>query len=321
MTLPNDDPTAETSTWAKHQPTTIGIQQARKRQYCPKTHAERQTENMRRERIKENAEALQMEVKAFHNMRDKMVKDLALKFRKKEAYIRVLLCSSSTLKTTRKPNLKNAILHKKAIELNEGLSFYNLMFLLPYSGTTHRPGRRKPIEAGRSSKDDRHREDNGGNDGAGQERPFAGARRSPRAQAQRRKGIKLIYCARYAVHYATPVAGGMSIVFFHSFDLTDEHKADNLASRTGAHAFVFVTRGHVQDLGVPGWIATEGTESFFSDVLKTEAWSVLRKFEHWACSSDKCMPPAIFTLYFCFLTIKFRRTEGRFMAGLAYTMQ
>ncbi|KAF8344810.1 hypothetical protein F5887DRAFT_858589, partial [Amanita rubescens] len=64
-------------------------------------------------------------------------------------------------------------------------------------------------------------------------------------------------------------------------------EADNLASRTGAHAFVFVTRGHVQDLGVPGWIATENTESFFSDVLKTEAWTVLRKFEHWACSYDK----------------------------------
>ncbi|KAF8344808.1 hypothetical protein F5887DRAFT_1075000 [Amanita rubescens] len=89
----NDDPTAETSTWAKRQPTTIGIQQVRSRQYRPKTHAERQTENMRRERIKENAEALQTEVKAFHNLRDKMVKDLTSKFRKKEAYIRVLLCS------------------------------------------------------------------------------------------------------------------------------------------------------------------------------------------------------------------------------------
>ena len=217
----NNDPTAEPSTWAKRQPTTIGIQQVRNRQYHPTTHAERQTENMRRERIKENAEALQTEVKAFHNLRDKMVKELASKFRKKEAYIRVMLCSSSTLKTTRKPNLKNAILHKKAVELNEGSSFYNLLFLSPHSGTTHRPGRGKSIEAGRRSKDDRHRADNVGNDGGGQERPFAGAGRSLRAQAQRRKGNKLIYCTRYAVHYATPVAGGVSIVLFHSFDLTD----------------------------------------------------------------------------------------------------
>lgn len=35
--------------------------------------------------------------------------------------------------------------------------------------------------------------------------------------------------------------------------------------------FLFITRGHVQDLGMPIWIATENTESFFSDVLNIEA--------------------------------------------------
>ena len=73
--------------------------------------------------MKENSEALLKEVKDFHMLRDKMVQDLAVKFRKKEEHIRVLLCSESTLKTTRKPNIKNAIIHKKAKELNEGTSF------------------------------------------------------------------------------------------------------------------------------------------------------------------------------------------------------
>jgi hypothetical protein len=46
--LPMDnDPTAEPSTWAKWQPTMIGIQQVQNCQYRPKTHAERHTENMR----------------------------------------------------------------------------------------------------------------------------------------------------------------------------------------------------------------------------------------------------------------------------------
>jgi hypothetical protein len=77
----------------------------------------------------------------------------------------------------------------------------------------------------------------------------------------------------------------------------------------------------MQDLGVPGWIAMENTESFFSDILKTEVWTVLRKFKHWACLNDGRMPTAIFLHYFCFLTIQFRWKEGRFMAGLAYAVQ
>ena len=75
---------------------------------------------MRYERAKENNEALQAEVKAFHNLRDKMVKELVGRFRKKEEYIRGLLFSSSTLKSMRKPNLKNAIIHQKVKELNKG---------------------------------------------------------------------------------------------------------------------------------------------------------------------------------------------------------
>ncbi|KAF8347145.1 hypothetical protein F5887DRAFT_1072672 [Amanita rubescens] len=116
-----DGPTAAESldTWAKRLPTAV-VQPIRSRVYRPRTHAERQTIKMRSAQIKENGEALLAEVKAFHVLRDKLVEELAEKFRKKEDYIRVLLCSSSTLKSTRKPNLKNAILHKKAKELNEG---------------------------------------------------------------------------------------------------------------------------------------------------------------------------------------------------------
>ena len=113
------DSAAVQSTWAKRQPTML-IQPIRQRHHRQKTHAERQTDKMRYEHAKENNEPLQAEVKAFHNLRDKMVKELVGRFRKKEEYIRGLLFSSSTLKSTRKPNLKNAIIHQKVKELNEG---------------------------------------------------------------------------------------------------------------------------------------------------------------------------------------------------------
>ena len=126
------DPTADRDdgdvegAWDKLLPTTL-IQPIRTRVYRPKTHAERQTDKMRSARVKENSEALQKDVRAFHMLRDKLVQELVVKFRKKEDYIRILLCSTSTLKSTRKPNLKNAILHNKTKELNQG------SFLLPCS--------------------------------------------------------------------------------------------------------------------------------------------------------------------------------------------
>ena len=58
-----------------------------------------------------------------------------------------------------------------------------------------------------------------------------------------------------------------------------------------------MTRGHVLDKGIPGWIATDGAESFFSDILKVDAWSVLRKFELWASSKRTsnvfCVPTSL----------------------------
>ena len=132
-TVEGEGPTATESldTWAKRLPT-ASVQPIQSRVYRPKTHAERQTIKMRSAQIKENVEALLAEVKAFHALRDKLVAELAEKFRKKEDYIRVLLCSSSTLKTMRKPNLKNAILHRKAKELNEGIEVLLLNFV-PFS--------------------------------------------------------------------------------------------------------------------------------------------------------------------------------------------
>ncbi|KAF8328053.1 hypothetical protein F5887DRAFT_898053 [Amanita rubescens] len=243
--------TAAESTWVKRQPTTL-IQPIRLRQYRQKTHAEHQTEKMRHERAKENNEALQAEVKAFHNLRAKMVKELAARFKKKEEYIRVLLCSSSTLKTTRKPNLKNAIIHKKVKELNEGREEGNRLSLLEVQKMINVEEIMRELTEEEKTDILQQLEDH-------RELKHKGARATSISAAQDMR------CTMQR--------------------LTQE--ADNLASRTGAHVFLFTTRGHVDDRGIPGWTATENTEAFFSDVLKIEAWNLLRKFEQWACANDR----------------------------------
>ena len=73
----------------------------------------------------------------------------------------------------------------------------------------------------------------------------------------------------------------------------------------------------MDDRGIPGWTATEGTEAFFSDVLKIEAWNLLRKFEQWACANDRREP--ISFVLFAMLTVESSWKE-RFMARPADAM-
>ncbi|KAF8637025.1 hypothetical protein AX17_003094 [Amanita inopinata Kibby_2008] len=68
----------------------------------------------------ESARALQAEIDALHTHWETVIRELATKFKKKPEYIRKLVYALPNLKKRRAPNLKNALLHRKAKETNEG---------------------------------------------------------------------------------------------------------------------------------------------------------------------------------------------------------
>jgi hypothetical protein len=68
---------------------------------------------------------------------------------------------------------------------------------------------------------------------------------------------------------------------------TSHIQLDDLADRTGIYAITFVTRGHVDDMTLPGWFATGDSAFFLRDHLKLEPWDIVRLFEQWACSRQK----------------------------------
>ena len=113
------------STWAERNPGKP-IQPVRHRPPRPLTHAEQETNKMRSEKIRENAKALQTDVKALHAFIEKSIRELAAKHKRKRTYISVLVHAKSTLKAKRAPNLKNALLHRKAKELNQGELYFPL---------------------------------------------------------------------------------------------------------------------------------------------------------------------------------------------------
>jgi hypothetical protein len=125
-----DNSTVNLSTWAERN---FGkaIQPIRQCTSQPKSLAEKETARLKSIKMRENAKALQTEVKALHVFLEKAINDIAKKYKKKKSYISTLIHAKSTLKAKHAPNLKNALLHRKAREVNQGFySFYSVTLFL-----------------------------------------------------------------------------------------------------------------------------------------------------------------------------------------------
>ena len=64
-------------------------------------------------------------------------------------------------------------------------------------------------------------------------------------------------------------------------------KLINLSERVGSYAFAFFTRGHVHNMNIPGWVASNEAILFFREVLHLDPLDVATKFEHWACARER----------------------------------
>jgi hypothetical protein len=74
----------------------------------------------------EKVEGLENEIKSIRAFQEKIVQEMADKYKKSEKEIRMLIFSKPILKSKRGPNLKNALLHRRAKELNDG-ECYNIL--------------------------------------------------------------------------------------------------------------------------------------------------------------------------------------------------
>ena len=61
----------------------------------------------------------------------------------------------------------------------------------------------------------------------------------------------------------------------------------NLAERIGSYGFAFITRGHVHDTAVPGWVESDDSINFLREVLDLDPLDIAAKFEQWACAKKR----------------------------------
>ena len=84
------------------------------------SNAEKITADAKRELNHENASALRVEIVAFFEVRKIEITRLSKKYNKSEANIKQLLSSETQYQNMRAPSLRNALVHAKGIEANEG---------------------------------------------------------------------------------------------------------------------------------------------------------------------------------------------------------
>jgi hypothetical protein len=84
------------------------------------TDAQKITADARRQLNKENAAALQLEIDHIFDIRNTEISRIAKKYNKTDAYIKQILANETTYHGTRAPSLRNALVHAKGLEMNEG---------------------------------------------------------------------------------------------------------------------------------------------------------------------------------------------------------
>jgi hypothetical protein len=121
MSNPPDVPSQQDPdlTFASRNPTKV-VHPSRVRPRVKLSDAQKVSAASKREINKENASALKVEIDAFFDHRDTEISRLAKKFNKSEVKIKQLLSNETNYQKTRAPTLRNALVHAKGIEMNEG---------------------------------------------------------------------------------------------------------------------------------------------------------------------------------------------------------
>jgi hypothetical protein len=84
------------------------------------TNAQKITAEAKRLLNKENAAALQLEVDQVFDTRNAEISRIAKEFNKTDSYVKQILAHETNYRGTRAPSLRNALVHAKGIEMNEG---------------------------------------------------------------------------------------------------------------------------------------------------------------------------------------------------------
>ncbi|KAJ7083027.1 hypothetical protein C8R44DRAFT_746328 [Mycena epipterygia] len=196
----------------------------------------------------------------FHDAIDKEFSDrnaavarIAQEFSKKESYVRGILCSISQFKSRRAPSLRNAVLHQRWLDQDEG-DKKDLHELRQDLAEDIEDG---TIVLGDIDDEERQRLIN----------------QLLEHRMLKRRGVRGTTKASQLDARQTASRIGDALVDLHD--------------RTGVRGVAFFTRGNADDPTLPHCVDSDDAMSFLLEVLQIAPLDFLRKFEQWSCTRDE----------------------------------
>ncbi|KAJ7664007.1 hypothetical protein DFH06DRAFT_1324498 [Mycena polygramma] len=195
---------------------------------------------------------LDAELMEFQKARLEKTVYLASKYSRSPKYISSLLMCTTRYKTTRKPNLRNAVIHDTCMRARET------------GDTSELPD--QPIKLSKSEYEDIK-------DGL--------------STADKARLIKQLTAYRELKHRGIRATNkSLAMDARESANRMGDVLVD-LFERTGVRSVAIFSRGSAEDTAAPHLIDSDGAHAFFQQVFGFSSTDLLRKFEQWSCTQDE----------------------------------
>ncbi|KAJ7748094.1 hypothetical protein B0H16DRAFT_1725705 [Mycena metata] len=230
----------------------LGRQVQLSRPRVSKSKATRASDDLRLASLRKTKSELNAAIDAEFLRREEVIADIVQSSQRKAVYIRSLLSSTSQYKATRKPSLRNTVIHDRCISQPEG-SCKKLQEIRKELAEDEKLGL---FDLTRLDTDEK-------------KRLF---RQLAEHRKVKRKGIRGTTKAQQLDNTKTGLGIGNTL--------------NDLFKRTGARGIVMISRGKADDPTVPQIIDSDNASAFFLKAFGVSTVEVVQKFEQYNVSRD-----------------------------------
>ncbi|KAJ7813872.1 hypothetical protein B0H14DRAFT_3477509 [Mycena olivaceomarginata] len=222
------------------------VQQVRHRPTA--SGAAKATASLKKEEARLQRRAYEQDIEAFNEHRDREIARIAKKYGKTDRYVRGVLCHKSSVKTTRRKNLRNAIKYDRALKARAA-------------------GEQKSLEDYHNDLQDEI------DDGAAFDEQSLGKIEYERLMDQLEEKRQTETRGARATNKAAANDARKT-------SMSIGEQLTNLYERTGVRAFAIFSRGNADDDSLPQAVDSDNALEFFLQEMGTDQLDVMRKFEH-----------------------------------------
>ncbi|KAG0698990.1 hypothetical protein DFH29DRAFT_809623, partial [Suillus ampliporus] len=218
------------------------------------TEAQKASRAIKSAKRREEENALNESIKTYLEEQGKKLREIVLKHNVSEDRIKNLVGYHTHYKKMRAPQLKNALVHAKAQEVNADLAPGSKYTMAEVRGMVDNDLMMQPHNLTREE--------------------------------------KAAYIANLAEHRVLKISGSRANNIAAAWDVlatTDRvrQELDGLRNRCGTYATLFVIGGHVNNQAQATWYTTDDSSHFWEDILNLVLDDVACQYEQWSCSKGQ----------------------------------